>query len=841
MTTTPPKGTETPGKRADRNERQTSGPPSVLCVGFADDDPLVAALDASTEPPVRAEAVGTGRRALDRVAGRSADVSCLVTEHSLEAMTGLDLLAGVREQNPELPVVLVADDGSERLASEAISAGVTDYFRRERLADDAERFVDAVGDAATSYSEPTAVTRDPTAEATREETDAETATAVLDADGAFSYLTEAYADVYGYDREDLLGESWELLVPDGQVERLREEAIPEAERTGSWSGRTTGLRADGRTVPERRSLARTTDGGYVCTVQSRPGGPGSPELHEREQTLRELTDAIASTDRSTRETVERILELGCERFGLPVGMLTRERGGVFRIVGAHGSHPEFGVGDTLPASGDRYCQQVVDDEGLRMVTDTAAAGWADDPLFTQASLQCYAGIQLSLGGETFGTVCFAGTEPRPKPFSEAERTFLKLLAQCVCYELEQRRKEEQLATLHELTQEPMEVESPDEVCGEVVRTAAALNFPATAVALHDRQLGELELTAATDAAQDLVDAVEPLAVGDSVGWQAFAGSERVVESVPESATAHLAESVTEVAAFPLGTHGVLVAGTTRAEGFRGSTLETVETVAATTRAALDRTDRERQLQERERRLAEKNEALERLNRVNDTIRSIDRALVSATSREEIEAVTCEQLASTGAYELAWVGEVDRPDETVRPREVVGDKTALTDGLIDDDESAPDPVTRASQVQEPVVVNDIVADGHADRWRQAALRNGYHACIALPLVYQGSMYGVLAVYADRPGVFDDFERSVLVELSDTIAHAVNAVESKRALVTDEVVELVFDIGDTDVPTVDLAEAVGGTVSMESVVRTADGRFRTSSRSARQTGRRPVRPR
>jgi PAS domain S-box-containing protein len=59
-----------------------------------------------------------------------ADVDCVVSADDLADRDGIAFLKRVRERYPELPFVLVAEDGSERLASEAVAAGVTEYVPR---------------------------------------------------------------------------------------------------------------------------------------------------------------------------------------------------------------------------------------------------------------------------------------------------------------------------------------------------------------------------------------------------------------------------------------------------------------------------------------------------------------------------------------------------------------------------------------------------------------------------------------------------------------------------------------------------------------------------------------
>jgi PAS domain S-box-containing protein len=60
---------------------------------------------------------------------------CVVAGYDLPDGTGLDLLRAVRERSPDLPFVLFTDAGDEAVASEAISAGVTEYIRRDDAAD----------------------------------------------------------------------------------------------------------------------------------------------------------------------------------------------------------------------------------------------------------------------------------------------------------------------------------------------------------------------------------------------------------------------------------------------------------------------------------------------------------------------------------------------------------------------------------------------------------------------------------------------------------------------------------------------------------------------------------
>ncbi|WP_255192990.1 PAS domain S-box protein [Natronobeatus ordinarius] len=73
------------------------------------------------------------RDALDAV--ESDAVDCVLSDRDAPRVDGLELLAAVREVDPRLPFILLTAEGSEAVAIEAISAGVTDYVRKDDLSE----------------------------------------------------------------------------------------------------------------------------------------------------------------------------------------------------------------------------------------------------------------------------------------------------------------------------------------------------------------------------------------------------------------------------------------------------------------------------------------------------------------------------------------------------------------------------------------------------------------------------------------------------------------------------------------------------------------------------------
>jgi predicted DNA binding protein/PAS domain-containing protein len=207
---------------------------------------------------------------------------------------------------------------------------------------------------------------------------------------------------------------------------------------------------------------------------------------------------------------------------------------------------------------------------------------------------------------------------------------------------------------------------------------------------------------------------------------------------------------------------------------------------------------------RERELARQRDELERVNELNAVIRGVNRALVSATSREEIERAVCERLADSDLYATAfaadvptWSGDADRwtvAGETADP-------AALPAGLSEEELSLED--------GEDSTVATAVDDERSGGWS------------LVPVVYGRTVYGALALFSRRTpatdgGTTSRRERDVLAELGELVGHAVDAVENRRLLAAEAVVELELRVDDDGDPLVRASEQTGASLAVTGVV-------------------------
>jgi PAS domain S-box-containing protein len=177
-------------------------------------------------------------------------------------------------------------------------------------------------------------------------------------------------------------------------------------------------------------------------------------------------------------------------------------------------------------------------------------------------------------------------------------------------------------------------------------------------------------------------------------------------------------------------------------------------------------------------------ALQRSNRALRTLSECNQALIRADNEPALLAEICQLVVHFGGYRMAWVGYVD-DDELHRVRPVAqagfedGD-LATADVTTEDVARGRGPSGTAIRERRPVLAQNLVSDPHFGPWRDAALRRGYAASIALPLLTaDGACLGALNLYTGAADAFDTDETRLLVELAGDLAYGIRALRDRAA--------------------------------------------------------------
>ncbi|WP_416840939.1 PAS domain S-box protein [Haloferax sp. DFSO52] len=370
---------------------------------------------------------------------------------------------------------------------------------------------------------------------------------------------------------------------------------------------------------------------------------------------------------------------------------------------------------------------------------------------------------------------------------------------------ELRRKELTLTALHRSSRELLTAETKAQVADIVVDAGIdVLGLSSVSVLLFDERAGDLYPAAI--AGENDTAAKRHRYGPDSGYWKQFV----------EETTGSIGIDDGELTV-PLGGHGLFVAETQGSQSVTDDMVELAELLGATAEETFDRVEREEMLRNRERSLREQTARLENLHEINEQIRNVEHVLVMGETRSDIERGVCERLVEPERVAFAWIGSVD--GGTVTPKCSAGSERGYLPALADiDDETEPSRI--AASTLEPVVVRSVADRLREEPWRREALASGYQSVMSVPLIYDGHTYGVLTVYATRNDAFDRLIQSVLDELSETIAYAINTVETKHGFLSDRAVELVLRTEETRDPLARLARQTGAVSRFDGLVPGAE---------------------
>ena len=200
------------------------------------------------------ETVANADAAFDRIAADCPD--CVVSDYQMPGPNGIEFLRELRADYPDLPFILYTSKGSEAVASDAISAGVTDYIQKDATTQQYELLAQRIEQAVARQR----------AERDYREIFEKVPAGIVVHDPETGEIVDAnrrFCELLGHDHEDVIGMTvgdFSADEPDYDAakghNKIREAAAGEPQRF-TWRDQTS----DGETFPVEVALERTTIGG----------------------------------------------------------------------------------------------------------------------------------------------------------------------------------------------------------------------------------------------------------------------------------------------------------------------------------------------------------------------------------------------------------------------------------------------------------------------------------------------------------------------------------------------------------------------------------------------------
>jgi len=506
--------------------------------------------------------VGSADAALETVEECGETLECVVSDFDMPRTDGLELLEAVRERDADLPFILFTGKGSEEIASDAISAGVTDYLQKESSSDQFKLLANRIERAVTGRR----------TEAALAESERMLSTLVSNLPGIvyrcrnepgwpMEYIGGNVESVTGYEPQEFL---------DGDA--VWGELLLEADRDEAWETVQTAI--DAREPFEVTYRIVDADGETRWLREQGQGVFEAPEADDRGDGPVAVEGFITDvTGRKRRERELAEYDRLVDAMGDPV--YTIDAKGYFTMFNERaeavsgydaeaviGEHASMLITPSDVERGEAVIRELLQDDDRSTATFPITMKTADGERLEMENRIAL----LTRDGAFTGTI-----------------GVLRDRADEV---------DTRLQRLHEATRELMAESDPERIAR--LTTSAArdvLGLPIASVRVPDGD--QLQLAAATDETSEVMGERPPYPIDTTVSGTVFeTGEPSVVSDTAAVQTSADLGPVESMAHFPLGEYGVFIVGGTETDAFDEGDIRLATILAANTEAALDRAHKE---------------------------------------------------------------------------------------------------------------------------------------------------------------------------------------------------------------------------------------------------------
>lgn len=261
------------------------------------------------------------------------------------------------------------------------------------------------------------------------------------------FINDAIQGLFGYKEEELIGERIEILIPSNFKNNHKNHtkayfAHPD-KRKMSERDEIYGLHKNGDLLSIDIGLNHFKNEGeqYAIAIIS--------DISQSKMTnkfLKSLYQTISNVNLSTQEKIKHILILGCTKFQLEVGFLSKIEGEKHELIELNSDEKIRAILiDEIPEkTSDTFCQFVINSEDPIYISNISNSEFSKHPAYLTRKMETFIGAKVMVNNELYGAITFSSEEVR-NHVTATDLEILKLMAQWIGYLMMQ---EELIGKMH---------------------------------------------------------------------------------------------------------------------------------------------------------------------------------------------------------------------------------------------------------------------------------------------------------------------------------------------------------------------------------------------------------
>ncbi len=276
------------------------------------------------------------------------------------------------------------------------------------------------------------------------------------------YLNKKMSEIIGYSADEIktVKEWFETLYPSEEVPQIMElyQSMLQSGHIENFLF-TIFTKSGARRIIDVGGF--DFDNGVVWTINDVTEKRRAEKMLIRnEKAVRNLHLISSDTNLKLNEKIEKILELGAERFKMDLAIFAciNRNEGTYKVEEVVPGEGFFNRGEKLQLK-DTYCAAVVSQNETIAIEDVSKTDRCDFMAYEKLQHQSYIGAAVYLNDALYGTLHFSGTKPKHTPFTESDKDMLNLMAQWLGSELERAATSKKLIGARDAAEEAAKAKS----------------------------------------------------------------------------------------------------------------------------------------------------------------------------------------------------------------------------------------------------------------------------------------------------------------------------------------------------------------------------------------------